>query len=49
MYYRISFNTWLNYMRKHERREKHEFEMREAKTRAEKMGMPFIEQPIQEE
>ena len=27
MYYRISFNTWLNLMRKDERRKEHEREM----------------------
>jgi hypothetical protein len=43
MYYRISFNTWLNLMRRVERTEAHEREMEEARTRALKLGMPFID------
>ena len=46
MYYRISFNTWYNLMKKHEKRERHETEMREAKEKAELLGVPFIEKPL---
>ena len=49
MYYRISFNTWLNTMRKDERRKQHEAEMEINRQRAITLGMPFCEEVLEEE
>lgn len=49
MYYRISFNTWLNAMRKEERIELHEQTMLMERQRAQRLGIPFIERKLEDE
>ena len=49
MYYRISFHTWLNIMRKKERSKKHDAIMIVEKARAKRLGIPFIERPLEDE
>lgn len=49
MYFRISFHTWLNIMRKKESQKKHEVAMKTERDRAKRLGLAFIERKLEEE
>lgn len=49
MYYHISFNTWLNYTRKNQKRERHYLKQEKIRNKCIKENKPFVPEEFEEE
>ena len=49
MYYHISFNTWLNFTRKNQKRERHYLKQEKLRNKCIKEGRAFVPEEFEEE
>ena len=49
MYYHISFNTWINFTRRNQKRERHYIKQEKLRNKADKEGRSFVPEDYTEE